>query len=155
MKIYILRHGDASYQAPSDAERALTDRGKSETHTLLSQQLSNIERPCRVISSPYRRAQETAAIAAEHLSVGSVDTWDCLQPSGHIQHVLNGLEAIASSNVMLVSHQPLVGQLINQFAALEPGRYSMGTSALAALSVEELLPGCMDLLWLRQPGDSP
>lgn len=34
MKIYIMRHGEAQQFAPSDAQRALTDRGRHESEAV-------------------------------------------------------------------------------------------------------------------------
>lgn len=61
MKIYIMRHGEAQQFAPSDAQRALTDRGRHESEA--------VARACAnqrgvkgfdlVLVSPYLRAQQT------------------------------------------------------------------------------------------------
>jgi len=162
MRLYILRHGQASYQAATDAERELTDRGRLETQAIVRQFLAGAERPITIVSSPYVRAQQTAEIAAQELAFDAASRekihqfpWLELRsesaPDQTIQKISDWFANNGQQDLLCVSHQPLVGQLINSLADLSPGRHMMGTSALACLEGEDCLPGCMDLLSLQQP----
>ena len=64
MEIYVLRHGDA------DAERALTETGRQKLRRVLQRAKSADSQPSLILTSPYRRARETAQIAGEVLGCG-------------------------------------------------------------------------------------
>lgn len=162
MALYILRHGQASYQAPTDALRELTERGRQETELIVNERLVGLTRPPVVVSSPYIRAQQTAMIAASLLGLAKEDAasiannpWSELRsessPGQTIERISNWFSRHPNRDLLCVSHQPLVGQLIDSLAGLTPGRYMMGTSALACLEGNDVLPGCMDLISLDQP----
>ena len=70
MQIYLLRHGIAEDAAPGrpDSERALTEEGRDKLRRVLRRARSADAAPSLILSSPYRRALETAALAAEMLS---------------------------------------------------------------------------------------
>ena len=64
MRIYLLRHGIAEEGiGKRDSERALTDEGKKKLRDLLNLAKHAGVEPSLVMSSPYRRAQETAEAA--------------------------------------------------------------------------------------------
>ncbi|MDZ4304743.1 MAG: phosphohistidine phosphatase SixA, partial [Pseudomonas sp.] len=110
MKLWVLRHGEAESHAPSDAQRNLTERGREEVlHSaahLIGQPISAI------IASPYVRAQQTAQLVREALGfVPEIRTVSWLTPDGNPLQVLEKLDT--DDNVLLVSHQPLVGNLIS------------------------------------------
>src|SRR5690348_1434062 len=66
MEIYLLRHGIAG-DASSDAERALTAEGREKLARVMKRARQAGVVPGVILSSPYRRAVETAEIAAEVL----------------------------------------------------------------------------------------
>ena len=63
MEIYLLRHGIAESRAPSDAERDLTEEGRQKVREVTRMAARAGVSPALVLSSPYRRALETAKIA--------------------------------------------------------------------------------------------
>src|ERR1051326_8244923 len=69
MQIYLLRHGIAEDAAPgqSDADRALTAEGREKLRRVLKRAAAAGVAPGAILSSPLRRAIETAEIAAELL----------------------------------------------------------------------------------------
>lgn len=155
LNLFVLRHGEASYAAPSDDERELTRAGISQTGDIIVQQKDCIPDDVVVFSSPLIRARQTADIVCKLCSLKAPTIWDDLRPEGNPERLYSKLQQLDANNILLVSHQPLVGSLINNLAALAPGQYRMGTSALACLSGDDILPACLDLQWLRQPSDSP
>ena len=59
MQLFLMRHGEASLNAPSDRERKLTDNGRIQTGDManwLARQVSHFD---LVIVSPYLRSQQT------------------------------------------------------------------------------------------------
>lgn len=149
MKLWILRHGEAEAHARTDAERNLTERGRAE---VLRSAAHLIGQPLgAIIASPYVRAQQTARLVREALGfVPDIRTVPWLTPEGSPEQVLAQLEA--EDNVLLVSHQPLVGNLIS---FLQHGHsrqpQPMYTASLAQLEGEFALAGLMSLVSVKNP----
>jgi len=155
LNLFVLRHGEASYAAASDDERELTPAGIAQTAEIIMRQQEFIPNDIVVFSSSLIRAKQTADIVCDLCSLQPATIWDDLRPESSLERLLKKLQKLDAKNILLVSHQPLVGGMINSLAALAPGQHVMGTSALAHLSGNDILPACLDLQWLRQPNDSP
>ena len=149
MKLWILRHGEAEGHARTDAERNLTEHGRGEVLRsaahLIGQPLSAI------IASPYVRAQQTAQLVREALGFeAQIRTVPWLTPEGNPVQVLEKLDT--DDNVLLVSHQPLVGNLIS---FLQHGHQRqpqpMSTASLAELEGDFPLAGLMSLVSVKNP----
>src|SRR5438874_7680378 len=69
MEIYILRHGIAeeAHGGMRDADRALTAEGAKKLQSVLRRVRAVDVEPSIIVTSPYRRARETAQIAVEAL----------------------------------------------------------------------------------------
>jgi len=151
MKLWVLRHGEAEPHGskPHDSDRALTDNGRKE---VLRSAAELIGEPLTAIySSPYRRAQETALLVREALGFEpEVRTVDWLTPEIDPNKVAEQLVSV--SNVLLVSHNPLVGNLLSylQHGAGYPPE-KVGTAGLAELEGNELLIGSMKLNGIKHP----
>jgi len=149
VKLWILRHGEAEAHARTDAERNLTERGRAE---VLRSAAHLIGQPLgAIIASPYVRAQQTARLVREALGfVPDIRTVPWLTPEGSPEQVLAHL--VAEDNVLLVSHQPLVGNLIS---FLQHGHsrqpQPMYTASLAQLEGEFALAGLMSLVSVKNP----
>jgi phosphohistidine phosphatase len=153
MQVFILRHGEAQLFADSDAERALTSVGYQQTLEILAASKAELSKVTRIVASPYVRAQQTAALVAEMLAL-PLETSPLLVPEGNLAEVTQLLETLSQETPLLVSHQPLVGTLVDWFCGLPRGRQVMGTSALAAIEADVVAGACGELRWLRQPGSS-
>ncbi|WP_158107633.1 phosphohistidine phosphatase SixA [Vibrio furnissii] len=123
MKIFIMRHGEAHHYAASDAERALTDRGRSESVAVAracieQQDLHTID---KVLVSPYLRAQQTWQEVSRYFSARQVQICDDITPYGQAESVFEYLAALVEletlDSLLLVSHLPLVGYLASEFVA--------------------------------------
>ena len=70
MQIYILRHGIAEDAGPgqSDSERALTSEGKKKLRNVLRAAHEAGVTPALILTSPLKRAVQTAELAAEILA---------------------------------------------------------------------------------------
>ncbi|QXI27185.1 phosphohistidine phosphatase SixA [Pseudomonas vanderleydeniana] len=143
MKLWVLRHGQAEPQVSSDAERNLTAHGRQE---VLRSAAHLIDQPLAAIyASPYVRAQQTAQLVRELLGFEPpIITVPWLTPDSHPARVLEQLDT--ADNLLLVSHQPLVGSLIS---LLEAGHLRspqpMNTASLAELEGDWPLAGAMTL----------
>ncbi|MDZ5601904.1 phosphohistidine phosphatase SixA [Pseudomonas sp. RP23018S] len=145
MKLWILRHGEAEPRADSDADRRLTAHGRDQVlHSAAHLRGLPLQ---AILASPYVRAQQTAALVHGALSPAeAVITVDWLTPDGEVDQVIAELERLGLEEVLLVSHQPLVGNLV---AVLQHGHRqhptAMGTASLAQLEGDWPLPGLMTL----------
>jgi phosphohistidine phosphatase len=149
MKVWVLRHGEAHPQAATDEVRELTEGGRAQV-VQSARHLHEVSLDA-ILASPYVRTQQTAALVREALGrVDPVTTVQWLTPDQDPQDVATQLEKLGLENVLLVSHQPLVGTLIS---VLESGRarhdHPMGTASLAELEGEWPRPGLMHLRSLR------
>nr|WP_178115108.1 phosphohistidine phosphatase SixA [Pseudomonas sp. SWRI 103] len=144
-----MRHGEAEGHAPTDAERNLTEHGRAE---VLRSAAHLIGQPLgAIIASPYVRAQQTAHLVREALGFDAdIRTVPWLTPEGNPSQVLENLDS--DDNVLLVSHQPLVGSLIS---FLQHGHQRqpqpMYTASLAELEGDFPLAGLMSLVSVRNP----
>ncbi len=149
MKLWILRHGEAQNRARTDAERELTANGREEVLTSAAHLMGQ---PLRwIIASPYVRAQQTAELVRQALGFAdSIVTVPWLTPDSDPRKVLDNLDLYASDDVLLVSHQPLVGSLIGLavHGNLQQA-YAMHTASLAELEADLPLAGAMTLEGFR------
>lgn len=120
MKLIIMRHGEAEHYAASDAERALTQHGRTTSVAVAracnEQGISSID---KVLVSPYLRAQQTWQEISGCFQANTVETCDDITPYGESESLFEYLSArIELENIeslLLVSHLPLVGYLTAEF----------------------------------------
>ncbi|WP_404941698.1 phosphohistidine phosphatase SixA [Pseudomonas danubii] len=149
MKLWVLRHGQAESHAPTDAQRNLTAHGREE---VLGSAAQLIGQPISaIIASPYVRAQQTAQLVREALGFeAEIRTVPWLTPEANPLQVLQQLDG--ADNLLLVSHQPLVGSLIG---LLQHGHLRdpqpMNTASLAELEGDWPLAGMMTLNGVKHP----
>ena len=149
MKLWILRHGEAEQQARTDADRPLTAHGREE---VLMSAAHLMGKPLRcIIASPYVRAQQTAELVRQALGFSeAIVTVPWLTPDSDPRKVLTQLDAYAGDEVLLVSHQPLVGTLIGlavhgNVQQAQP----MHTASLAQLEGDFPLAGSMEIVGVK------
>lgn len=152
MKCYFLRHGlagDAERWEGSDEDRPLTDEGKArmarEAATIAALDL-DID---VIISSPLRRARQTAAIVAEALDVKvESDARLGIAFDANALHDILG-ERRDCEGLMLVGHEP--GMSLTIGAVIGGGQVAMKKGGLACVALDA--PGAFrgELLWLLPP----
>jgi phosphohistidine phosphatase len=129
VQIYLLRHGIAE-NAPHgkpDSERALTDEGREKLRRVLGRARAADVVPSLILSSPYRRAMETADVAVEVLGYqGKVVKTRALVPEASPFDTWEEIRKRPDeSAILLASHEPLMSTLAGQSGALrrhEEGR---------------------------------
>ncbi|MBZ5727780.1 MAG: phosphohistidine phosphatase SixA [Acidobacteriia bacterium] len=115
MQVYLLRHGIAENARPgfADAERALTDEGREKLRRVLKRARAADVAPSVILASPYRRAVETAEVAAAVLGYqGKVVRVHALQPEASPADVWEEIRARKEeASILLASHEPLMSAL--------------------------------------------
>lgn len=120
MKILIMRHGEAEHYADTDAERALTEKGKRDSVNTAQLCVDNgYGHLDMVLVSPYLRAQQTWQAIASHFDTKQVKVCDDITPYGDPRRVSDYIAAVAEvekpKSILMVSHLPLVGYLTSEF----------------------------------------
>lgn len=150
MKLWVLRHGEAEpHGVRPDPERTLTLHGREEVLRSAGRLMGE---PLRAIyASPYVRAQQTAQLVREALGFEpALITVDWLTPETRPQTVLEHLKD--QDDVLLVSHNPLVGSLLGflQHGHLQQPE-QVQTAGLAELAGDLPLAGAMALKSIKHP----
>lgn len=150
MNLFVLRHGQAEPQQTTDEVRELTDKGRTDTARVVSGRLADLQILNQIWASPLVRAQQTASIAASYFSALTIQSSELIIPEANPVVAMDWLQSINQPNlsILLVSHQPFVGELVNRLCGRPAGYYPMGTSSLAAINIPLVASGMGELLWL-------
>lgn len=115
MQILLLRHGIAADHAPTgrDADRAITSEGARKLRVVLGHAHAAGVEPSLIVSSPYRRARETAEIAASVCGYKQdILLSETLEPGGSPEAVWQEIRGHrAESQILLTGHEPLFSAL--------------------------------------------
>ena len=111
MQLYLLRHADAETVAESDEQRFLSEKGMLQSQRVARFCDAHQIRPEFVLSSPVRRAHQTASEVATHLNTKLVTVrWlACGATPANTMERLD--EYKTAQSVMLVGHEPDLSQL--------------------------------------------
>ena len=115
MEIYILRHGEAEEQATgrADRDRKLTGKGKQRLKTVLKIARSAGAAPELILTSPLRRAKETAAIAATILGCKRITETRNLLPGASPDLIWKEIgKDHKVDSIVLAGHEPHLSSLI-------------------------------------------
>jgi phosphohistidine phosphatase len=112
MNLYLVRHADAlpvgEQGVTADADRPLSERGRQQAH-LLAQGLKRLGVAVdQVLTSPLRRAVETAEELARTLQSSRLGVVNCeaLGPGTSPKKLAKHLLKVEGENIMLVGHEP-------------------------------------------------
>jgi phosphohistidine phosphatase len=115
MEIYILRHGVAEEPQPGqpDSERSLTADGRKKLRNVLRAAASAGVAPSLILTSPYKRALQTAQLAAEILDYkGELLRTKALEPGSSPKVVWDEIRVHKDEpRILLAGHEPLFSRL--------------------------------------------
>ena len=105
-----------------------------------------------VLCSPTLRARQTLKVLTDTLNYQEALLFeDALRSEGHINAVEYCVETLDVERVLLLSHQPLIGQIL-EYLTDKPGiGWSIDTSSLACLNTITFGRGCAEMQWLTHP----
>lgn len=155
MEIYLLRHGDAddSLRIP-DQERALTPEGRRKVSAVLSRARAAGAGADLVLTSPLRRARETAALAVEILGVAAPPLpTRALLPEASPEEVWEEVRAHRGQpRLLLAAHEPILSQTIAYLIGAPGAGVEMKKAALARVDVDQFGAAPRGVLrWLMPP----
>jgi phosphohistidine phosphatase len=139
VRVYILRHGIAEEAAAggSDAARALTAEGRQKLRVVLQRARAARVRPSIILTSPLKRALQTAEIAAAVLGVKrELTTTSALAPSSTPQRVWSEIRALHNERVLVVGHEPLLSHVVGFLLRCPALQLDLKKGALVSLQVD-------------------
>lgn len=157
MLLYLLRHGVAidreDPECPDDAARWLTPEGIEKTRGVAAGLRKLGIQPGLILSSPLRRAVETAEIAAKELghAKGKIRRTEALLPEADPAGLLKEVLQLRTEEVLCAGHAPHLDEMIAHAVGV---RYSFTALKKAgAACLEFNSPGASrgKLLWLFPP----
>ena len=140
MEIYILRHGIAE-DAPAgqpDSERSLTSDGRKKLRSVLRVAASAGVAPSLVLSSPYKRALQTAQLAVEILEYqGELLRTKALEPSSAPKAVWDEIRVHKDEpRILLAGHEPLFSRLTAYLLGSPNLQVDFKKGAIACIELE-------------------
>lgn len=160
MNVLLFRHGLAHDQAdpvcPVDSERALTDDGRKKTRKSAKGLKAMGHAPTRILTSPYLRAKETAALLAEVLGIDAsmVTITDALLPEAAPYSLFHALYAFHATDeeIVCVGHAPNLDKVIAVALTGERAPVTeLKKSGCCLLQVDDLPRTHGTLIWLIPP----
>lgn len=126
MEMILWRHADAEYGYP-DLQRPLSEKGRKQARRMADFLLPRLPRSTRILVSPALRAQQTADALGRYYQ-----TEPMIAPEARVAEMLRAAAwPEAGGCVLLVGHQPMLGQLAADLLA--PGGLGMSLKKGAIL----------------------
>ena len=156
MQVALLRHGIAVDRddpaCPEDEARPLTPEGRLETAAACRGLAAMDVAPERILTSPFARAQETAAIAADVLGGEPAEPHEALRPGAHPGLLFEVLGALEIGDVLCVGHAPHLDLVLAQAIHSGQGQLErLAPAGAARIAFERVAAGSGQLLWQLQP----
>jgi phosphohistidine phosphatase len=148
MKLYLLRHGEADWPDwdRSDEERPLTKKGRKEMRRMAKFLCDLKVCPATILSSPLRRARQTAKIVADCLNLQVQEELE-LAPGFNATRLRRLIDQHAGDDLMMVGHEPDFSAVIR---SLTGGRVRLAKGGIARVDLsDEGTDG--QLTWLFPP----
>jgi phosphohistidine phosphatase len=156
MEIYILRHGNAAdaHGGMRDADRPLTSEGAAKLQFVMRRARSMGVQPAVILTSPYRRARETAEVAAAALR-GASSVVECrtLTPESAPEAVWEDIRTHKKEpQLMLVGHEPLLSAVYAYLLGSGSVQVDVKKGSLGRIDVDRFIGQPRGVLrWLIYP----
>jgi len=157
MQVILFRHGPAGERDPDrwpdDALRPLTARGRERTRRAARGLGALLGRQPLILTSWFKRAQQTADLLAEELLASAPGLEPALEPGSSQSALLEHLAAMESDQtVVLVGHEPDLGALAGRLLTSGPLRLPLKKAGACQIHfVAALGPGEGRLDWFLNP----
>jgi phosphohistidine phosphatase len=153
MNLYLLRHGEAEAHASSSAGRQLTEAGHQEVINVARQFAAKNARLDRCLVSPALRTQQTADTFLSMLfDAPEAETVEELSANQRAAGIMKFLEPSREGNILLVSHNPILSELLALLTRGNiDGLYILETANLACVSLDIIGLGMGNCPWILEP----
>ena len=139
MDLVLWRHAEAKewIEGCNDMARALTPRGEKQAARMAKWLDRRLPEGARILVSPARRSEQTAIALGRKYKLSSE-----LAPGGSVAQLLELVQwPTAKGCVLVVGHQPVLGQTIAQLLGLSATECSVKKGAVWWLRNRERAPG--------------
>jgi phosphohistidine phosphatase len=140
MEIYLLRHGIAEdgQAGQNDSDRGLTAEGKKKLRSVLRAAAKAGAQPTLILTSPYRRAVQTAQLAAEVFEYGGdLVRTRALEPAARPNAAWEEIRVHKNETGLLLSgHEPLFSTLTAFLLGCPNFQIDFKKAGLACIDVE-------------------
>ena len=156
MEIYILRHGlaEEAHGGMRDADRPLTPEGTKKLLPVLRRARAIDVQPPVILTSPYRRARETAQVAAEALrGEPKLVESRALIPDSSPEAVWDEIRDHKSDKqIMVVGHEPLLSSVYAYLMGAASAQIDVKKGSLGRIDVDRFTGQPRGILrWLIHP----
>jgi phosphohistidine phosphatase len=158
MNLYLLRHAialDRTEWKKADEERPLTDKGRKKMVQAAEGMKSLGVEFDWILTSPYRRAHDTALIIADvYKAQKKLRLSRPLTPDGDPKTLMRhlALDFRAWETVLLVGHEPYLSKLMGMLIGGADVKIDFKKGGLCLLAADSLAYGaCATLEWLVPP----
>jgi phosphohistidine phosphatase len=151
MRLVIVRHGAAVPGGDLDAQRVLQPQGHEQAIAVGRWLYSHGFTAAQVLSSPYIRAQQTAAHICDEVGLPEPLLQDVLIPDV-APHLTVELLTKLSGDVIIVSHLPLVGRVASLLVEGQVLNQPWSTGECWVLEGDVFAAGCMQVVAVWYPG---
>lgn len=157
MLLYLLRHGVAidreDPKCPDDADRWLTPEGIEKTRGVAAGLRKLGVQPDVILSSPLRRAVETAEIAAKELgqAKGKIRRTEALLPEADPAALLKEAAQLRADQILCAGHAPHLDEFIAHAVGVRSAFTALKKAGAACLEFNFPAASRGKLLWLFPP----
>jgi len=139
--------------AEKDSERPLTPEGRAAMQKIARSLKAIGLQTDRIYTSPLRRAQETAEIAARVLNVPTLEEWDELKPDGSKAALYRKLARLEQdSRPILVGHEPYLTSMIGEIIGTTSAKIVLKKGGVGKVRITSFTPRVSgELRWLLTP----
>jgi phosphohistidine phosphatase len=152
MDLIIWRHAEAEEEREGldDMERALTPRGEKQAARVAGWLDRHLPDGTRILSSPARRCEQTVLALGRKYKVRAE-----LSPGATADDVLQAAQwPSAKQAVLIVGHQPVLGETIAQLLRIEGGSCAVRKGAVWWLRTRERDGLEQTVLWAVQGAET-
>jgi len=155
VEIYLLRHGIAEDSHPAgDAARALTDEGRKKLRRVLDLAAHAGVELSLILSSPLKRAVQTAEIAADALRYKrKIEQIDALRPEASPPALWEEIRARRDESAVLAAgHEPMMSATVAFLLGVPGLQVEMKKAALVSITMDRFGPNPQGVLsWMLIP----
>ena len=146
--LILWRHADAEIATAQqdDMARALTFKGVKQSRLMAKWLNQYLPKDTLVLVSPALRALQTA----EPLDV-QAEVVDVLQPEASLHHILSLLGQYSAESILLIGHQPWLGELIAYMLRGQGEAISVKKGAVWWLRLSQESSGAYKLFTVQTP----
>jgi phosphohistidine phosphatase len=137
-QLFLWRHAQAHPGSP-DLQRTLTEHGRAQADQMARWLVGHCPVDTKLVCSPALRSQQTGA-ALVRIAPFVIHTETVLQPAAYASEVTDWLQAapLAATAMVVVGHQPWIGQVAAQMLTGQPVDIAVKKSAIWAFERDDI-----------------